>query len=68
MAAFTIFCRPRDVTDPDDVAERVPWRRWTATGVLAYALIVAAASYVNSEHTMGSANTRFPIWSWKDGR
>jgi len=56
------------VTDPDDVAESVNWRRWVAGSIVVYLLIIILAGFVNGERTMSSANTRFPIWSWRDGQ
>jgi hypothetical protein len=68
MIAYAVFARRPAVTDPDDVAERVNWRRWIAGSLAVYGLTIFLAGFVNGEKTMASANTRFPIWSWRDGR
>ena len=46
--------------------DRVPWLRWLVAGTAVYAAILAASWFINGEKTMQSANTRFPIWSWRD--
>jgi hypothetical protein len=68
MVLYVVFGKRRPVADPDEVAERVPWGRWIAGTVAVYVLIIVAAGLVNGEETMASANTRFPIWSWRDGQ
>ena len=56
-----------EVTDPAEKADAAPWKRWILGAVAAYILIIALAGFVNGEETMRSANTRFPLWSWRDG-
>ena len=36
-------------------------------GQMSYLLILVGSAFVNGEKTMQSANTRFPLWSWRDG-
>lgn len=45
----------------------VPWRRYAAGALVGYVLVVLGAAVVNGPETMTSANTRWPIWSWRDG-
>ena len=68
MVLYVLIARPSASIDPDEVAEDLNWRRWTVGAVAAYVLIVAFAGFVNGEKTMASANTRFPLWSWRDGQ
>ena len=67
MIAYAIWGKRRDVTDPDEVAERVNWRKWVAGAVAVYLFIIVMAGFVNGERTMASANTRWPLWSWRQG-
>jgi hypothetical protein len=67
MAVWALAYKRRDLTDPDDVADRVAWRVWVPVAVGAFLLILMMACVVNGEETMHSANTRFPLWSWRDG-
>ena len=65
---FRTFVKPHsDAHNPDDVAEHVNWRAWTAFAIGAYLVIVGLAHFVNGAETMKGANTRFPVWSWSDG-
>ena len=68
MVLYVILGKRRDVADPDEVAERVNWGRWVAGGVAVYVAIIILAGFVNGEETMASANTRFPLWSWREGQ
>ena len=61
-----VFPRPA-VTEPDEVSERISWRRWVGGALITFVVIVIVAGFVNGEKTMSSANTRFPLWSWRDG-
>jgi len=67
MVLYVLLPHKRELTDPDETAARVPWVRWIAGAVAAYLLIIVLAGFVNGEKTMASANTRFPLWSWRDG-
>ena len=69
LYAVVIRPRPTGVPTPGDPSAepRFHWLGWMAGGVVALALIVFAAGYVNNETTMQSANTRWPAWSWRDG-
>ena len=71
MVLYAVIARPRPTTVPlgtDEGAEpRFHWLGWLAGGVVALALIVLAAGFVNNEKTMPSANTRWPAWTWRDG-
>ena len=66
MIAYAVWGKRPDVTDPDEVAERVNWRKWVAGAVAVYVFIIVMAGFVNGEKTMASANTRWPLWSWRD--
>lgn len=48
-------------------SESVPWKTWVSVGLVGYLLILVGSAFVNGEKTMQSANTRFPLWSWRDG-
>lgn len=67
MAAYAVLFRPSNDMDPEEKWQKVPWLRWLATGLAVYVFILVAAFFVNGEKTMASANTRFPLWSWRDG-
>lgn len=43
-----------------------PWK-WLIGAVAAYLILLVLASFINGEETMRTANTRFPLWSWRDG-
>ena len=68
MILYTVIAKRRDITDTDETAERVRWRRYLAGGLAMYVFIILMAGFINGEKTMASANTRFPVWSWRDGR
>ncbi len=64
------FCCRKPLADrSDEEMQSVPWGRWLVTAVMVYALVLLAAGlHVNKDgKTMGSANTRFPVWSHRDG-
>jgi hypothetical protein len=68
MALYAAAIRPRPATTPDTEAEpRSPWAAWIAGTVVALGLVIALAGLVNGEKTMASANTRWPVWAWRDG-
>lgn len=68
MAVYTLFDKNKEIDDSDDVYENWDWRKWAAGCCIAFALILVVSHFVNNEKTMASANTRFPIWSWSDGK
>lgn len=57
---------PAPVAD-DTATELVPWARWALTAAGVFVLILLSAAIVNGEETMASANTRWPLWNWRDG-
>ena len=59
--------RPAAATEASEAEPPVPWLRWLASTAVALAAIIVVAGFVNGEHTMKSANTRWPLWSWSDG-
>ncbi len=59
--------RPTAATEASEAEPPVPWLRWLASTAVALAAIIVVAGFVNGEHTMKSANTRWPLWSWSDG-
>lgn len=67
MIGFVVLWPWREVTSPDAIARSVNWKRWVGGLLASYVLIVIIASFVNGEQTMKTANTRWPIWAWKDG-
>jgi len=67
MALYVVFGKRPPVTEPEEQAPNSHWRRWAATAIVGYVLIVLAASFVNGSETMKSANTRWPVWVWRDG-
>lgn len=72
MVAYVAIARPR-AADPNsadaEAPMRVPASTWIkmAYGLAALGGIILAASWVNGEQTMKSANTRWPIWTWTQG-
>jgi hypothetical protein len=71
MAVYALLARPRPAKEaPGDLelAEpRFPWERWMGGAGAALAIVIFLAGYVNNEKTMGTANTRWPEWSWSKG-
>lgn len=69
MCAYALVVRPRPLAEQGTAGapERFRWWAWTAFSMVALAGIVYAAGYVNGEHTMRTASTRWPIWSWTMG-
>lgn len=67
MVGFVVFWRPTEQTVSDKLAFSVNWRRWVGGTVVVYILILIAASFINGDKTMTTANTRWPIWSWNKG-
>ena len=73
MALYAAVARPRPATVPSGAGmdaegeRRFPWAGWVAGTIVALAMIVFLAGYVNGERTMASANTRWPLWQWRDG-
>lgn len=67
MVLYACLARPRPATEPGDDAQQVPWLTWTIGTLAAYCLIVFLAGYTNDKVTMTTAETRFPVWSWRQG-
>ena len=71
MVLYAAIARPRAVPEPaGPTAETEPRFRavgWLAGSVVALALLIVAAGFVNGEKTMQSANTRWPRWAWTEG-
>lgn len=69
MIVTAFFCRQPLGAPADDIMNRVPWKRWLAGTLAIYLLVLLAAGlYVNKDgRNMGAANTRFPVWSHRDG-
>jgi len=67
MILYAVFGKRPDLTDSDEVAESINWRRWVGGALVVYLFIIIMSGFVNGEKTMASANTRFPLWSWRDG-
>lgn len=67
IVLFTFLYPFREAVSTDEEMERTPWKPWLAAAVGMYLFIIIAAGFVNGEETMTSANTRWPIWVWRDG-
>jgi len=63
MLLYVIFGKRPDVTEPDEVAEHVNWRRWVVGAVIAYLLIVVLSGPVNAgrQDQVPLENMRFPV-------
>ncbi len=66
MLLFALLYPRSERTLPDEEVERVAWKKWITGGIAVYIVILILSAFVNGEETMKSANTRFPIWSWRD--
>ncbi len=71
MAIYALVARPRPVeAAPSELEQsepRFPFERWLIGAAMAIALVIFLAGKVNNEKTMGTANTRWPQWSWNQG-
>lgn len=67
MTGYSVFVPRPPVTDPDEVVERVDLRNALSWAFVVFCLVLIVAGFVNGEETMKSANTRFPLWSWREG-
>lgn len=69
MIVSAFFCRAPCITRADAQMAKLPWMRWAICTVAVYILVLLAAGlHVNKDgKTMGAANTRFPVWSHRDG-
>jgi hypothetical protein len=68
MILYAIFYKNEEVHESDEVCENWNLRKWAEGCVIVFLVILFISHFVNNEKTMASANTRFPIWSWSDGR
>lgn len=68
MVLYVILYENKDVCDLDEAHESWNWRRWAAGCLVVFLAILLVSHFVNNEKTMASANTRFPIWSWSEGK
>jgi hypothetical protein len=61
--------KPRPAEElPETQAEPAfPYVPLAAGTVVALALFIFAAGFINGEQTMRSANTRWPRWAWTEG-
>lgn len=71
MALYAAFARPRPVAEPAgtgvEQARRFPWMGWIAGTIAVLALVILLAGSINGAKTMATANTRWPVWQWRDG-
>ena len=72
MALYAAVARPRPVDRAGgdghaEQARRFPWAGWIAGTIAALALVILLAGFINGPKTMASANTRWPVWQWRDG-
>jgi uncharacterized membrane protein len=66
MALYAAFGKREPIADAA-APESPPWRRWLAASAATFAFIILLASFINGEKTMTTAETRFPLWSWRSG-
>jgi len=74
MLLFAIFVKTPEVTEPDEVDERVNWRRWLLGAVVAYAFMVVLSGPVNAgrrdkvplDQMRFSVGDKIPI-PWRSG-
>jgi hypothetical protein len=69
VATTLIGLRPAKEEQPAESAAEPPfhWAGWIAGAIVALALVIFVAGFVNGEKTMQSADTRWPQWSARDG-
>ncbi|MCA9415234.1 MAG: hypothetical protein KC917_03150 [Candidatus Omnitrophica bacterium] len=67
MVLYAVFIPRPPITDPDEVADHVDIRNALSWAFVVYCFVLMGAGFANGEETMKSANTRFPLWSWRDG-
>ncbi len=67
MVLYALFIPRQPITDPDSVADQVDIRNALSWAFVVFCFILIGAGFSNGEETMQSANTRFPLWSWRDG-
>ncbi len=44
-----------------------PWGRWLIVSFATLTLVVGLSGLINGPKTMATANTRWPIWNWREG-
>jgi hypothetical protein len=71
LMVLYVAVRPRPAAGlegtSDGEARRFAWAQWIGGAMAALALVIVLAGFINGESTMISANTRWPVWSWRDG-
>lgn len=69
MIVTAFGCRRPCVACSEEAIAALPWNRWIAATLTVYILVLLAAGlFVNKDgRNMGAANTRFPVWSHRDG-
>jgi hypothetical protein len=70
MVCYAAVARPRPAMDADPASAddpKFPWLAWVLGSLSAFALIILLAGWINGEATMKSAQTRWPVWSSRDG-
>jgi hypothetical protein len=68
MLLYVIFGKRPEITEPDEVAERLNWRRWVVGVLVVYALMVALSGPVNANAPKDrpSNQIRFQVSGWMD--
>jgi hypothetical protein len=71
MVLYVAVARPvpagPDGTIDEKPATRFPWAACVVGTLVALVVVIVLAGLVNGQKTMATANTRWPVWSWKDG-
>ncbi|MBI3118625.1 MAG: hypothetical protein HYZ00_08060 [Candidatus Hydrogenedentes bacterium] len=67
MLLYAMLRRHEPAVVPDEEADHINWFRYIGGTIAAYLVIIYIAGFVNGPTTMPSANTRWPVWVWKDG-
>jgi hypothetical protein len=67
MVLYALFIPRSSIIDTDQVADHVDIRNALSWTFVVYCFVLMAAGFANGEETMQSANTRWPLWSWREG-
>lgn len=67
MLLYAIFWNQREIPELPEEERPLAWKKWVIGCVVIYVLILVLSGFINGQETMASANTRFPLWSWRDG-